>query len=346
MPSKTPILGAIILMLGSLSLLVNSCRKSGGSIQRTTAISFTVPEGFPEPVYDFSSNPLTQEGFELGRTLFHDNTLAKNYDVTCGSCHQQMAAYTTFDHDLGHGTNHQHTTRNVPGIFNMIWQNEFEWDGRNKSLEQQVLACITAPEKMGETIDEVRARLDTAAGYRELFKNAFGTETISSETLSKALSQFVALIISSNSKYDRVKKGDEQFNASEAAGYTLFKTHCASCHSEPLFTDNSYRNTGLPHRDFHNDAGRMLVTGNPADSLKFKVPSLRNVGITSYYAHDGRFAGISEILDHYTSDKMETPSLDPQVRSAMPLSNLEKFYIQEFLLTLTDSSIVKDTRFE
>ncbi len=140
----------ICLLITAGIITVNSCRKSSFErFEPPTPISFNVPEGFPQPQYTFQNNPLTEEGFQLGRKLFHDSRLSKNIDVTCGSCHQQHAAYTTFDHDLGHGTNHQHTRRNVPVIFNMVWHSEFEWDGKNTNFEEQAMSCLLASEKNG-----------------------------------------------------------------------------------------------------------------------------------------------------------------------------------------------------
>jgi cytochrome c peroxidase len=334
----------LILCTIFLASVMNSCRKSRLE-RRTTPLQFVAPDGFPEPVYDFSANPLTEEAFALGKKLFYESRLAAFQDVNCGSCHQQLAAYTTFDHDLGHGTNFQHTTRNVPVIFNMAWQREFGWDGGTKTLEGQILACLKAPERMAETVEGLRNKLDSASEYRQMFTDAFGDPEITEERLSKAVAQFVAMIVSAESKYDRVKQGRDQFNSSEAAGYELFKTNCATCHAEPLFTDLSYRNIGLAHRDGHEDKGRMQVSGNGADSLKFKVPSLRNVSISSYYIHDGRFAGISEVLNHYTSPKEQTQTLDPLLQPDLELTNLEKFYLHEFLNTLADSTLVNDQRF-
>jgi cytochrome c peroxidase len=307
---------------------------------------FTVPEGFPEPVYKFQNNPLTEEGFALGKKLFHDHLLSKNLDVSCGSCHQQHAAFTTFDHDLGHGTNHQHTTRNVPGIFNMAWHPAMQWDGSIANIEAQPLACMTAPEKMGEEVDNVTSKLSGDEEYRKLFGKAFGDEKINGQRISLALTQFVASLVSANSKYDQVKKGILTFNASEENGYLIFKTNCASCHVEPMFSDFSYRNNGLPLNQFHADYGRMQVTGNSNDSLKFKVPSLRNVALTAYYTHDGRFNALSEMIGHYSDGIVNSATLDPLLVNKIPLSDLEKFYLQEFLFTLSDSSLVRDPRFE
>lgn len=282
----------------------------------------------------------------MGRKLFHDNRLSKNADVTCTSCHQQHAAYTTFDHDLGHGTNHQHTRRNVPGIFNMAWHHEFEWDGKLNNLLDQPLTCMTAPEKMGEEVNSVIEKLKSDPKYKRMFGEAFGDENITGERMARSLTQFVVMLVSSNSKYDKMKKGQVVFNPSEENGYQIFKIKCALCHTEPLFTDLSYRNNGLPYNPFHIDFGRMEVTGNPADSLKFKVPSLRNVALTGYYAHDGRFVAISEMLNHYSSGIMQGPTLDTSLKNNIPLNDLEKFYLQEFLFTLNDSSLISDPRFE
>jgi cytochrome c peroxidase len=90
----------------------------------------------------------------------------------------------------------------------------------------------------------------------------------------------------------------------------------------------------------------MRVSGNSGDSLKFKVPTLRNVALTSYFAHDGRFPAFTQLIDHYVSGIEQGPTLDPALQNGIPLSDLEKFYIQEFLFTLTDSTLISDERFK
>ena len=343
--------GIIIIIVCCLTFagsnIILSCNKSD-SVKRipTTPVTFTIPAGFPATVYDFNENPVTEEGFALGRKLFHDNQLSAHADVTCASCHQQHAAYTTFDHDLGHGTNHQHTRRNVPVLFNMAWQQEFEWDGRTKKLIDQPMACMTAPEKMGETAEIVAQKLKADTSYRRMFTEAFGDDNINGERMAKALTQFVVMLVSANSKYDMVKAGTATFNASEQNGYDLFKTKCSSCHAEPLFTDLSYRNNGIGTTPFHIDFGRLEVTGNPSDSLKFKVPTLRNIALTGYFAHDGRYIAIGQLLDHYSSQIPPSPTLDPSLQNGIALTPLEKFYIEEFLNTLTDSVLISDPHFE
>jgi cytochrome c peroxidase len=346
MSYKTTIILLFLSFVVTGTVVISACKKSDASRRQTTPVNFNVPDGFPEPVFNFSQNPVTEEGFALGRKLFHDNSLSSHADVTCSSCHQQHAAYTTFDHDLGHGTNHQHTRRNVPVIFNMAWHSEFEWDGKNKSLPEQTLACMTAPEKMGEQVNTVVEKLNADTAYTRMFADAFGDKNISGDRISRALSQFVVMLTSANSKYDKVKKGEATFNSSEQLGYDLFKAKCANCHSEPLFTDLTFKNNGLASTAFHTDFGRMEVTGDVNDSLKFKVPTLRNIMLTGYYVHDGRYISVGQMLDHYSSEVLPIPTLDPSLQGGIPLTDLEKFYIEEFLFTLSDSTLISDPRFE
>ncbi|WEK36404.1 MAG: cytochrome c peroxidase [Candidatus Pseudobacter hemicellulosilyticus] len=333
----------LVILLGTAG--INACKKGdGGSGPR--ALSFTVPPGFPEPHYTFATNPLTQEGFELGRQLFYDGRLSKDGNFPCASCHQQFAAFATYDHNLSHGFDNQFTTRNAPGLFNLVWQPATHWDGGIVNLEVQPLAPLTAPNEMAEEIGKVISKLSADDSYRQRFKAAFGDETINSQRMLLALTQFVGSLVSANSKYDRVKRGETSFTPEETIGYTLFQSKkCVSCHTEPLFTDNSYRNTGLPVDPTIRDYGRMRITNNPADSLKFKVPSLRNVFLTFPYGHDGRFLSTTQVLDHYTSGVQLSATVDPLLRDGIPLNNTEKYYIQQFLRTLTDSAFLKDPRF-
>lgn len=334
---------SIFLLLGSF--LVNACKKSGGGDSGPHPLSFTIPAGFPAPAYNFENNPLTQEGFELGRKLFYDGRLSKDGNFPCASCHQQFAAFATFDHDLSHGFNNQFTTRNSPGLFNMAWVKEMHWDGGINNIEVQPLAPITAPNEMAEDINNVINKLQQDDGYKRMFKAAFGDETINSQRMLLALTQFVGSLVSANSKYDRVKKGQASFTEAEQNGYAIFQAKCTGCHVEPLFTDNSFRNTGLPVNPVLKDIGRMAITGRPEDSLKFKVPGLRNVALTFPYGHDGRFYSVLSVLDHYSSGVQDGPTVDPLVKGGIALSNFEKFYVGEFLKTLTDSSFIQDPRF-
>ena len=308
-------------------------------------IKFAVPKGWPKPAYDFLKNPLTEEGFTLGRKLFYDGRLSKDGNFACGTCHQQFGAFNTYDHNLSHGFNNAQTARNAPGLFNLAWQKEFMWDGGINHLDLQPLAPITNENEMAETLENVISKLSADKEYRKLFKAAFGDETINTQRLGKALSQFLLLLVSSNSKYDKVIRGEANFILPEQLGYEIFQKKCVACHTEPMFTDYSYRNTGIPVDPFLKDMGRMKITGNPADSIKFKVPSLRNVAMTFPYGHDGRFFSLISVFEHYRKSMVLGPTTDSVMKNRMALSNFEIGQLTAFLYTLTDSSFLTNPRF-
>ncbi|MBD0277891.1 MAG: cytochrome-c peroxidase [Flavisolibacter sp.] len=334
----------LIVVIATGSALFNSCKKKDIA-PLTTPLNFNIPYGFPQPVYSFSRNPVTAEGLELGRRLFYEGRLSKDGNYPCSSCHQQVAAFTTFDHDLSHGYNHSHTTRNAPALANIAWQPEYYWDGHSKSLEEISLAHITAPTEMAETIESVVNKLSGDTMYRRLSRAAYGSEQITSQRILNALSQFVINLVSANSRYDRMLKGEITFTIQEQAGYTFFQSKCATCHTEPLFTDNSYRNIGLPLDPFLKDYGRMKFTSNKSDSLKFRVPSLRNVLVSANYTHDGRIGTIRNMINHYRSGVVQSSTLDPLLVNGIPMTDLQMEQVVSFLRTLTDSSYLVNPRF-
>ncbi len=341
---RRTVISILIMLLGGF-LFLEACKKQGDTATALIPLQFTVPVGFPDPVYKFENNPLTQQGFQLGKKLFFDGRLSKDGNFPCASCHQQFAAFATFDHPFSHGFNNQFTTRNAPGLFNVVWMKELHWDGGINHIEVQPLAPIVAENEMAETIDNVIAKLKDDAGYRQMFKTVFGDEEINSQRMLKALTQFVAMLVSAGSKYDKVKRGEAYFTEAEQSGYEVFQAKCTACHAEPLFTDNSFRNTGLPVNEILKDIGRMHITGNPADSLKFKVPSLRNVYATFPYGHDGRYYSVSAVIDHYRYAVVNGPATDPLVKNKIAISDYEKQDLLAFLQTLTDSAFIANKRF-
>lgn len=323
---------------------MNSCKKTE-PFARTTPINFTIPPGFPQPVYNFQAHPVTEEGFALGRKLFYDGRLSVDGHFPCSSCHQQVAAFTTFEHDRSHGYNESHTLRNAPGLANLAWYKVYKQDGSANTLESISLAHITAPNEMGETMDNVVAKLKNDTAYKRLFTAAFGTEQVTSDRILNALSQFVVNLVSANSKYDKVKRNETSFTVEEQNGYSVFQAKCATCHAEPLFTDFSIRNVGLELDDSLKDYGRMMVTGNKADSLKFRVPSLRNVDLTSYYTHDGRYSMMRMMLEHYRTGVKQSATLDPLLTNGISFTIEEENNLIAFLRTLSDSSYINNSRF-
>lgn len=315
------------------------------AVDKPTPIRFIVPAGWPQPRYIFKNNPLTKEGFELGRKLFYDERLSKDSTISCASCHQQFGAFATYDHNLSHGYNNTLTNRNAPSLQNLAWQSAFMWDGGISHLDLQPLAPLTATNEMGETLKNVISKLNRDTAYKRMFKNAFGTAVINTQKMSMALSQFVLMLVSSNSKYDKVMRGEIQFATAEKQGYELFKQKCSSCHKEPLFSDFTYRNTGLTLDTTLNDYGRMKITLNKNDSLKFKVPSLRNVAITFPYGHDGRFFSLQNVYEHYRNKMVITGGTDSLLLKKIPISNIEASLLTAFLRTLTDTTFLRNPQF-
>jgi cytochrome c peroxidase len=187
--------------------------------------------------------------------------------------------------------------------------------------------------------------------YQKLFGQAFTDKEISTENMLKALSQFMVMVTSSNSKFDkyRRKEAGGTLTTDELAGYDLFKTKCASCHATDLQTDNSFRNNGLAVNPMVNDVGRYKVTELASDYYKFKVPSLRNVEVSGPYMHDGRFGTLEGVLDHYARGIESSPTLDPILKQngklGITLSETDKKQIIAFLKTLTDTEYLTDKRF-
>jgi len=306
-------------------------------------IRLVIPKGWPAPAYNFSTNPLTKDGFILGRKLFYDTKLSRDNTISCGSCHQQFAAFSHLDHALSHGIDGQFGTRNAPGLFNLAWQTNFMWDGGINHIEVQPLAPITNPVEMDENMASVINKLQSDANYRELFRNAFGDETVTGQRIFKAITQFQGMMVSYNSKYDRYSRSETSLSSSELNGLNLFQLKCASCHTPPLFTNLDYKNNGLD--SVFTDAGRGRITQLASDTGKFKVPSLRNVNLTRPYMHDGRFETLEQVLEHYASGVKNSSTLSPEVAGGIPLTTQEKQDIIAFLKTLSDTRFTTDKRF-
>ncbi len=311
----------------------------------TTPIYFDIPKSWPKPHYDFTTNPLTEEGFQLGRNLFYDPILSRDNTISCASCHLQQTGFTHVDHDLSHGIESKIGTRNSLTLQNLAWSTTFMWDGGVNHLDVQPIAPITSAVEMDETLENVVAKLQKQELYKLLFEKAFGTKKITGQLTLIALSQYLVMLKTSNSKYDKVIRKEEKFTEMEQKGYNLFKINCASCHTEPLFTNNSFENNGLAVDETLNDYGRMRITQNPMDSLKFKVPTLRNIEFTFPYMHDGRFKTLTEVIKHYNSGIQNSKTLSKQLQKPMNLSDNERTEIAAFLKALTDIEFLYNPKF-
>lgn len=330
-----------------MGLIVFACKKSEPIIDQIEAfIGFQKPANFPDPVYNFANNKVTKEGFELGRALFYEPRLSRNNTITCGSCHIQSSAFTQHGHDVSHGIDDRLGTRNSPPIMNLAWSKAFNWGGGVFDLDLQPIIPITTHEEMDENLENVYNKLRAMPKYTNMFKAAFGSEEINTARFMKALSQFMVMCISSNSKYDKVlrKEPGFSFTTEELEGYTIFKEKCGSCHTEPLFTDGSFRNNGLGISPV-NDKGLYTATLIETDKYKFKVPSLRNLRYTAPFMHDGRFLSLNGVLEHYNSEVVATQNLDPSLKGnklGISLNATEKTKITAFLNTLNDEDFINN----
>jgi cytochrome c peroxidase len=308
-------------------------------------IKEVIPEGWPEPHYRFTDNTLTTDRFILGRALFYEPMFSLDNTVSCGSCHQQFAAFAHSGHQFSHGIDGRVGTRNAPALQNLAWNPSFMHDGGVNHIEVFPPAPITNTVEMAETLPNVVQKIGASFKYQALFRKAYGDDTVTTQRMFKAIAQFMGTMYSYNSKYDRMKQGSANFTASEQSGYSLFVQKCASCHQEPLFSDYKFRNNGLMVNQAIRDSGRAHITRDPADIYKFKTPSLRNIDLTAPYMHDGRYMTLMDCLNHYTSSITLGPTLDPSLSGGIQMSTQEKTDIIAFLKTLTDQQFLTDKRY-
>ena len=309
--------------------------------------AFQRPAGFPPPIYDFAANPPTEEGFTLGRRLFYDPVLSVNNSISCGSCHQQSAAFADSGKALSTGVEGRLGVRNSPPLMNMAWNKHFFWDGGVVQLDLQPIVPITNHVEMDETLPNICHKLRNDPYYRQAFKKTFGTEEITVTHIMKALSQFITQCISSNAPYDRIsrKETGATFSTIGQEGYSVFKQKCNQCHQEPLFTNYTFRNNGIGP-GLTKDDGRFTITMKPADKFLFKVPSLRNLAYTAPYMHDGRFTTLDAAISHYTRSFSTQPGVDTLLKNkpGAYITRGEKAALLAFLNTLNDQAFIKNPR--
>ncbi|MDZ4822963.1 MAG: cytochrome c peroxidase [Flavobacteriales bacterium] len=319
-----------------------------------------IPDFFYTPGLSFfesepGDNPTTDAGATLGRVLFYDKNLSASKTVACASCHLQEHGFADVTPgSTGH--NGGTTGRNASHLVNLRFNFRLFWDLRANGLEEQVLMPIQDQLEMGMTLEGLVAHLNTIEYYPSLFQNAFGESEITSERISMALSQFVRSIISYETKFDEgLQTGFVNFTEQELLGKSLFfngDTHCNHCHMTYNFYSTQALNNGL--ESDYIDEGVGALSGDPEDMGKFKVPSLRNVALTSPYMHDGRFATLEEVVEHYNSGVQPHPYLDDRLTEEgtvggtpfqLNLSVEEKEALIAFLNTITDFELLSDEKF-
>jgi len=337
-----------------------SCSNSETEDQYTPVpYSLEIPPLFQERLLNPlipTNNPLTEEGVALGKKLFFDTKLSGNNTQSCASCHNPRNAFTD-ETRFSDGIDGTFGTRNSMPIFNLAWNfsDRFAWDGKELGLERQALEPVKNPIEMHSDWEDVASKLQQDAQYPTLFLEAFGTSTIDSTLITKAIAQFERILISGNSKFDQHLAGNATLTLQELNGFNVFmdetKGDCFHCHgsdNNPLWTDNDFHNNGLDAT--FTDLGLGAVTGDPNDNGKFRSPSLRNLAFTAPYMHDGRFATLEEVINFYSEGLQISSTIDPLMKKVnqggVQLTPQDKADLKAFLLSLTDNEFVSNPIFQ
>ena len=327
---------------GMARRIVEGCMSAGLLWLSVISASFSAPADIqaylrPETVPAPADNPVTPERIKLGKALFFDPRLSASNKLSCTSCHHPSRAWSggvikeiSITQKL--------SPRAIPSLINVAYQRRFMWDGRIRSLEDQVLDPLTSPTEMNRDPDTLVSDLANIPGYHAMFEKAYPDEGIGINTITKAIASFERTIVSTESPFDRWARGDESaISAAAKRGFTLFegKANCIACHHGFNFTDNGFHNIGLK---VGSDQGRFAVV--PVKILKgaFKTPTLRNVTLTAPYMHNGEYKTLAEVIEHYNRGGDNKTGIDPTIRP-LYLSAQEKDDLLAFLKTLTSTPV-------
>jgi len=322
-----------------------------------------------------ANNPVTDAGATLGRVLFYDVALSKNYSISCASCHRQEFSFTDSAR-FSKGFNGELTRRNSMGLAHARFQKDsaFFWDNRASSLEKQVLMPIHSSVEMGLSLDSLVIRLRSKAIYAPLFQAAFGSTDIDTLKIARALAQFIRSMNTFGSKYRlgiTLTNGNPattpfvNFTAEENLGKDLFmdirRGNCQACHTRNIFVPQGSKNIGLDLEYADNGVGEFF--DNRAKDGQFSVPSLINIQHTAPYMHDGRYQTLEQVINFYSDSIKPHRNLDGFLREIIPgnavpnndpcetcpprkiqYSEAEKKALLAFLKTLTDTVLIRDPR--
>jgi cytochrome c peroxidase len=312
---------------------------------------------------------ITDQGATLGRVLFYDKILSVNNTVSCGSCHHQAEGFAD-GAKLSPGINQQLTSRNAPPISNLYDDNLLFWDGRSTSINDLVLQPIRNHKEMGmENMNFLVTKIKAAPYYAELFTKAYGDPEVTSNRIADAMTQFVKSMIGCNSMMDQCSASGTALPQLAEEGRQIFfgKGLCYNCHNGPDFNDRAgfffdpffqggggfgwsqdIADIGLDKE--YADAGMGVFDSKLAGV--FRIPSLRNVALTAPYMHDGRFATLADVVNHYNSGIQRSENLDQIFKAwdtgdaiKLGLTDSEQSALVAFLNTLTDQDYMADARF-
>ncbi len=339
-------------------MVLTSCSDDDKNGYTPTPASLEIPELFDQllvPPVIPEDNPLTEEGISLGKKLFFDPILSLDGSQACVDCHRPQNAFSD-PRQFSIGIDGSSGFRNAMPLQNLAWNfnEKFNWDGSASSLEEQHFIPVRSPIEMNNTWPNVENSLQATEEYPLLFEQAFGSSTIDSVNVTKAIAQFVRTLISGNSKFDRFLLGEEELTPSEENGLAVFldeaRGDCFHCHgleTNPLWVDNAFHNNGLD--ETFTDRGLGGFTGDPREFGLFKSGSLRNIEYTAPYMHDGRFETLEEVIEHYSTGLVYSETIDPLMKKVadggVQLTEQEKIDLKAFLLTFSDPSFINNPDF-
>jgi cytochrome c peroxidase len=290
---------------------------------------FRLPETVPAP----AGNSITPARVDLGKMLFFDPRLSHSNRMSCGTCHNPSLGWSD-GLPTALGDDMQALPRATPSIANVAFNQLQMWDGRFKTLEDQVKGPITSPTEMNGSLEEILTKMKALPGYVEAFDKAYPGEGVTADTIAKAIASFERTVVSRDSPFDDWLQGNEDTVSPGAKrGFAIFtgKANCVACHMGPNFTDRGFHNIGVKDSV---DQGRFAKV--PVRVLKgaFKTPSLRDVALTAPYMHNGSYRTLEEVIDLYDRGGDDRANLDPNLKP-LNLSAQEKSDLVEFLRSLT-----------
>ncbi|MDO4225112.1 MAG: cytochrome-c peroxidase [Bergeyella zoohelcum] len=289
----------------------------------------------PEVVYP-ADNQYSKDKEQLGKMLFFDPRLSKSQQIACASCHDPELAWTD-NKTLSFGHNRQTGTRNAMTILNVAFAKNPFWEGRAKDLENQALMPIQDPKEMNEHIDLAVEKIANIKGYESLFEKAFGDKNVTKERIGKAIATFERGIKSGTTKFDRFINGEHTLlSDDELMGLHLFRTkaQCINCHNGAYFSNNQFINDGTALLGSkQEDLGRYLVTNNPEDAGKFRVPTLREVLRTGPWMHNGAFTPLRDVLTFYNAGNPEIATKTSTIHNGRTLVSKKSNMLKPLHLT-------------
>lgn len=281
----------------------------------------------------------------LGKLLFFDPILSADKTISCASCHHPALAFAD-SVAFSNGVGNKHTKRNTPSVMNMASRENFFFDGRAKTLEDQVLFPIQDENEMNCPIPIVIQRLNDSKKYKKLFTQIFH-DAPNVKNLSTAIAAYEKTLETSNTANDRwLNDKPNGLTPQQIKGRSVFfeKGKCIECHFTPDFTGDEFKNIGLFDGKKWNDSGRYNFTKNINDIGKFKVPGLRNVAITAPYMHDGSFKTLRQVLEYYNHPELvinSTVARDTFLSKPLNLTEQEMQDLEAFLNGMTDNDFVR-----